>query len=317
MTDDNILQLLTATLQTCVCPEGKILSVAQRPMPGVGYSGAELRRYAVEYAASSAGEAQQVELVVKDASLIERRVLVHLYHQGQAAIPYCCTLDLEGSRPAALCMEYLEVDREAESAKELEHTAQAVAAIHAANLCDPALQAWLPPADGAFVESGYVLGTFRAAWAQALGDGDFEQEYGALTADLESAGQRFQRDVEALWQEGMTTTLIHGDLHDGNVVYRAGQPYLIDWAHARYGSLYLDLPNLFPGEAARLYYEALWERGVAIDQAEFFERYQRMGRYVGFKYLGFTLAQWAGRDTPGSLVREHLENLIDLALNGA
>jgi len=38
---------------------------------------------------------------------------------------------------------------------------------------------------------------------------------------------------------------------------------------------------------------------------------------VGFKYMGFVLSQWTSRDQPGSWVRDGLENLIELAINGA
>ncbi len=36
-----------------------------------------------------------------------------------------------------------------------------------------------------------------------------------------------------------------------------GQIYLIDWGQARYGRLYLELPNYFTGAEALLYRDAL------------------------------------------------------------
>jgi aminoglycoside phosphotransferase (APT) family kinase protein len=123
--------------------------------------------------------------------------------------------------------------------------------------------------------------------------------------------------VDEIWQEGTTITLIHGDLHSGNVVTASGQPYIIDWDHARYGSFYLDLPNLFPGENVRRYYRSLARSGVVIDERQFAERYCEMGRYVGFKYLAYVLFHWHQRDEPGSWVRGGLENLLDMTLNGA
>ena len=39
-------------------------------------------------------------------------------------------------------------------------------------------------------------------------------------------------------------------------------------------------------------------------------------RYVGFKYLAFVMSQWADRDLPGSKVRDQMNNLVQMALNG-
>lgn len=80
--------------------------------------------------------------------------------------------------------------------------------------------------------------------------------------------------------------------------------------------IHLDVPNLFPGEQARAYYQALLAWGIAPDEQQFFEHRRKMGRYVGFKYLGFVLSYWAQRDEPGSWVRGSLDNLVDLSLHG-
>ena len=138
-----------------------------------------------------------------------------------------------------------------------------------------------------------------------------------MTAELETAAGQFKKDVEGLWQDGKTLTLIHADLHDGNIVFRSGEFYIIDWGQARYGSFYLDLPNLFSHIDARSYYKALLQHGISINEKEFFTCYRKMGRYVGFKYLGFVLSHWASRNEQDSWVYGALENLIDKALHGA
>jgi len=315
--DENINRLLSETLRACLVADGEITSILELAMPGVGYSGANIRRFDVQYAFGK-GAAENISLVVKDASRVERRALLHLYHQGHRCIPFCHTIDLDQESRAPVCMKYIAPAPGKLKPENCKHAAEAVAAIHARNLLDRSLMEWLPPSDAAFIESGYVLGTFRSSWTMALTDADFELEYGQVSSVLEAAAQRFLDFAGEIWQKGDMITLIHGDLHDGNVVIgEDGQPYIIDWDHARCGSLYFDLPNLFPGEYARVYYQALAGCGIAIDLQQFFERYREMGRYVGFKYLGFVLSYWQQRNEPGSWVRGALDNLIGMALNGA
>jgi len=48
--EENIIKLLKAALQACFLSEGEIISVTELPMVGVGYSGATLHRYDIQYA---------------------------------------------------------------------------------------------------------------------------------------------------------------------------------------------------------------------------------------------------------------------------
>lgn len=307
--------LFTAALHSWLDPAAELLAVEEHPMPGVGYSGASLRRYGLRYR-GAAGEARAVELVVKEALPVERRVMVRLYRQGAPGIPFCYAQDLESSERAPLCLEYLAPASGQPGADALARAAEALAAIHAANLRDPALPGWLPAADGAFAQTGYLLGNAHASWARALTDAEFARDYGHLSGPLQAAGERFTRFLEDSWQAGRAVTLIHGDLHDGNLVVRAGQPYFLDWEHARCGALYLDLPNLLDGDGLRAYYQAITHLGAGLDESEFWQGVREAGRYVGFKYLGFMLAQWPRRSEPALRVREKLENLIGLAIEG-
>lgn len=130
---------------------------------------------------------------------------------------------------------------------------------------------------------------------------------------LEVAATRFLADMVRLWAEGDSLTLIHADLHGDHVLVNGGKPYIIDWEQARYGSFYLDLPNYFPPGAARHYREALAKFGHDIPEAAFMERYRMASRYVGFKYMGYTL--WSYRQGYARLDRGQWD-LFDLALNG-
>ncbi len=308
-------ELLQDTLRLGVDRQARLQSIRELPMVGKGYSGAMLRRFGVRYVAGN-GEIREQMLVVKDAFRVERRCLTWLQAQGLAAIPNCHTLDLDSPAPAPLCMQYLEPDQE--TAPSSAHAAaRALAAIHFHNLGKRAALDWLPLADAQFFRGGYVLDTFRKAWSESLADPAFRREYDAQSAPLESAAQRFCQAMEDLWQDGRSLTLIHGDLHHQHLIVQGGQPYLIDWEQAHYGSLFLDLPNLFTPLEAQSYFQALTELGARFSASELTSGYRTAGQYVGFKYLGFVMGQWAQRDEPGSRVRASLENLIHLALEGA
>jgi aminoglycoside phosphotransferase (APT) family kinase protein len=56
-------------------------------------------------------------------------------------------------------------------------------------------------------------------------------------------------------------TLLHGDVHPGNVLVQAGQATLIDWGSGRVGPAALDLANLMPAGSPDLArYARTWPR---------------------------------------------------------
>ena len=66
--------------------------------------------------------------------------------------------------------------------------------------------------------------------------------------------------VAALLAE-LPATLVHGDVHPGNVLAAAGQATLIDWGSSRVGPAALDLANLVPAESPSVErYVRTWER---------------------------------------------------------
>src|SRR5581483_3117460 len=99
--------------------------------------------------------------------------------------------------------------------------------------------------------------------------------------------------------------------HDDHVRADGDRAYLIDWGQARYGPLYLDLPNYFTPDEALLYRDALAELGHAIPTDLFLQRYRQATRYPGFKYIGFVLYMWRPGQ-PGSLQGP----LLDMVLQG-
>jgi hypothetical protein len=59
----------------------------------------------------------------------------------------------------------------------------------------------------------------------------------------------------------LTPTLLHGDVHHGNVVRDGEQATLIDWGSSRVGPAALDLANLVPaGSAGAARYARTWQQ---------------------------------------------------------
>lgn len=95
-------------------------------------------------------------------------------------------------------------------------------------------------------------------------------------AQLRAAEVRIQAAIARTAELGMPAALVHGDLHLGNVLWRAGAPVLIDWTDACIGPPLVDLIALFwdddPALAAawREAYAEAW-RGLvpraALDEA--------------------------------------------------
>jgi hypothetical protein len=101
--------------------------------------------------------------------------------------------------------------------------------------------------------------------------------------------------MTALWEESTANTITNGDMHPpdgGNFAVYGGQPYFLDWGWTYYGPFYLDLPNHFTAQTVQYYRQALADRGLAIAERDFMDRYYAAGRYVGFKYLCAGIWQW-------------------------
>jgi len=95
-----------------------------------------------------------------------------------------------------------------------------------------------------------------------------------------------------------------------------GKACFIDWEQSSYGSLYLDLPNHFTVETALVYRDALARHNYAIPEVEFLERYHEISRYMGLRYLGYALWQWAQDGEQRRQGRWFLYYTFSLALFG-
>ena len=322
--DDETTAVLQATLRAPVAPGAQLIDVARRATGEQGFSGATLRYFDVTY--TQAGAVGRATLVIKDAPLLERRIQAWLGDRGlPVAFGYAPDLMTDAVLP--LCMQYI-ADAPAPSVR-AGFAAQALAAIHHAALGLGETMPWLPSADPAFLADWLIEACWRRGWRSVLAGrglvdaygrhsgppkpgGDFGAAFAAYTEPLEDAAARFLRDMTALWAAGDALTLIHGDLHDQHVRVQERHAYVIDWGQARYGPLYLDLPNLFSREDASHYHASLAALGHVIPPDEFLARYDAARAYVGFKYFGIGLWDWCYGDPPHR--PERVQYWINLAL---
>jgi hypothetical protein len=321
-----VSKLIAATIAAHVAAEARVVRVQERERGAQGYSEAMLRYYDVEYAA--AGAVGQVTLVVKEAPLVERRTLAWLGARG-LAVPFSYTPDLTSDALVPICMQYTgDVLPAAEQARQ---TARALAAIHFAGLGRDGELSWVPRADPAFLGERLVDTCWRRPWRHRLfgegyinwggrhiedivPDSKLQAALAPYTTQLEDVAGHFLRDMMVLWEEGDALTLIHADLHGGNVHAVDGRASILDWEHARYGPLYIDLPNYFSREQALLYRDALAELGHHIPTERFLAGYDVANPYVGLKYFGFGVTDWYAGDPP----RPHPNSQywIDMVLKG-
>ncbi len=309
---DSLHDLLEQTIRRYVHRAAYVITVTTQPMAQneQGYSGAAMARHVVAFT-TPAGETQHVQLITKEASLRERRVLALLVSQRQD-VPFCHTLDLTTDEPVLMCQQDLSTNPPQPLADADRQAARCLARIHAVNLGRGGDLPWLPRADRAYLE-GTILADYRTQLALAQASPAFSSEYGLIAQQVEQTVPSFLTDMDALWQEGDALTVIHADVMDSHLLFSGGHPSIIDWGQARYGPLYLDLPNYFTPATVLFYREALAEFGVPIPTDKFMERYQKAGRYPGFKYIGVLLYLW----TNGHLDSLHGPLLQQLLHGGA
>ena len=118
-------------------------------------------------------------------------------------------------------------------------------------------------------------------------------------------------EMDALYHESHMLTLVHSDLNPSNVMIYENAPYFIDWEIPRYGSLYLDVPHLFPTlERAEHYRLALKDAGIEIAPEDFAERYRIAAHFVGLRYLWLPLKVWRGDHTKTKWVHHYLSLIL-------
>jgi aminoglycoside phosphotransferase (APT) family kinase protein len=107
-------------------------------------------------------------------------------------------------------------------------------------------------------------------------------------------------------------TLLHGDVHPGNVLVQAGRATLIDWGSSRIGPAALDLANLVTaGSPEMAGYARTWQRltGQPLAGAVIEQGYRWAALQIPVQYLPWTAGYRPTRDVEAALDR------IDQALS--
>jgi Phosphotransferase enzyme family len=105
---------------------------------------------------------------------------------------------------------------------------------------------------------------------------------------------------------GLPPTLLHGDVHPGNVLVHAEQATLIDWGSSRIGPAALDLANLVPADSPEVArYGRTWQRLTRPPRpaAELELGYRWAALQIPVQYLPWTTAHRSARDTEAALDR--------------
>ena len=312
--NDRLTMLFETTIRRHVVPTARVTGFTERPSGKQGYSGATIRIYDVDAIDNATGFI--LPLVTKDVGSVERETLAVLGQQSHPNVPYSCSLDPHDDQPSLLCMQYIEATGSATQSSTSEQAAVGLARIHAANLGQGDKLRWLPRADHAYVNGGFILENWRDTWSLTMQDEEFAAAYGEFTAPLNRAAERFLVSMDELWEAGDSLTLVHGDLHAGNVLIGGGTPYFIDWEQARYGTLYFDLPNYFTLEQSLVYRDAFEDLGYTLPPESFIRHYRETARLIGFKYMGFWLERWRRGGADRLQSRDIITSLINTALNG-
>ena len=312
--DTGLCSLLQATIREHVSPLAQVRSVEPLPVAR-GMSGVSVRRYQLALT-GAADDRRLVRLVVKDAALVERRVLALLQVRGPLSVPFSHTFDLETDAAAPLCLEDLGDRRRPHSRMPiapalLQAEAAALAAIHQANRGHTATLGWLPRADRAYFVEQIERRYWRPHWERALADADFQRAFGAYLRPVEAAAARAPAEVAELCDEGDAITVIHGDINPSNVLLVDDRPFFIDWQAACSGAFYLDLPHHFCTlEQAEVYRGALASLGWQVPRADFAERYRAAARYIGLRYLWWTLEAWREDRAEAPWVLHYLHMIV-------
>ena len=292
-----IQDLLQATVERFVAPGGSITHIEPLPISS-GLSGDVPERFEVVVRGGDATSPEiTTRLVVKHASLIERKTLAHL-QEGREQVPFNHANDLVSHQPRPLCMQDLgdrnrpySLDPITPGLQRAE--ANAWAGIHVANLGRRSDLAWLPLANRAYFEEMIERRFFRPNWEHAKTDPAFVARFGDHIDEVERVAARIVDDMVAIHDVETSLTLVHTDANPGNVRLLDGTPYIIDWGTARYGSFYIDIPHHFDTiERALIHHAALARRGFTIPEREYVERFRIAARYTGLRYIWWTLDGW-------------------------
>jgi hypothetical protein len=305
--------LLHRTIERFISPVSAIIHTAAQPLAS-GLSGDLIQRVGVRWI-DNQGVTRAMTLIVKNATRTERLVLDRLQHLSPRHVPFAHSLTPDADEAALVCLQDLGDQHRPHSLAAIDpllqqREAEALADIHLAHLEARDL-AWLPAADAAYFASTIERQFFRPAWDRVTQTPRFREHFGPVIAAVEQQAGTIVEAMRTLHERGEWRTLVHTDINPSNVLVWEGAPYLIDWGTAHVGSLFLDLPHHFPTlEQAELYRVALARRGREIDPGTFTEAHILAARYIGLRYLWWTLEAWMEDAGAEPWVRHYLKMVL-------
>jgi hypothetical protein len=292
--------LIKDTVYCFVSPESEVLSIESTPMQP-GSQSVELMRNKVRLQHKSGitedpDRAEEVSLITKQATFVERSALSRLFSQA-ANVPFSLTGQPLYEGRSLLCIEdvdcrtdYSKLDIAALQSKEM----RALAYIHYANLGCKCDLPWLPQVDEAYLAKG-INEWWRPSWERAKDNPVFAETFGTeIVTKIEDIASRIVEDMAPVIQDASTYTMIHNDLNPGNVlVHNNEEVYFIDWEEARYGSLFMDIPmrcgSLQQAEDYRRYLSLF---GCDIPEQQFARLFPVASRYLGLRFMCWNLGVW-------------------------
>jgi thiamine kinase-like enzyme len=313
--DEYVQTLLSETVATHLSLAARVVRCEVHPVQA-NMSGARMYRCDLTLD-TGAGSQQTVSLMVKDAELVERRVLAHLNQQGQPNVPYAHSLDLSRDEAVWMAMQYLEGENRPSSLDPitedaLRAEAEALASIHMANLGQGVELTWLPCLEPRYFHEVVLNQFWRPHWERVRRDSRFVREFADTLSVVERAAESMPAEMTALVNEDTSATLVHLDINPSNVLVCQGKPYYIDWMTAHYGPFYLDLPHHHCTlEQAEHYRVALGRYGVQISRADFADRYRVAAKHIALRYMWWTLEMWENDPSETAWVRHYMGLIAD------
>ena len=293
----------------------EVVDIIEQSNGQQGCSGSLIGYYSVN-SCDRHGKMHNDTIVTKSAVLFERKVL-HLLSSYGCAVPPLIIPDVTNDKRDLVYMPYLNDRPPLDSGHHdnpLTHSiAKGLAGIHSANMNKQPI--WMEKTSDDFLGRLW-LHEWRKQWEINMQDSEFAREFGAYTNRLETAMEQFMHTLQALTRESKTLTVLNVDLTPAHIRLWQGKACFIDWEQSSYGTLYLDLPNHFNVETVLAYRDALARYGHEIPVPEFMERFHEVGRYMGLRYLGVSLWQWAQGGEQRRQGRWFLYYTLHLALYG-
>ncbi|WP_379163114.1 phosphotransferase [Paenibacillus sp. sgz5001063] len=308
---NEIVELIQETTKQFFSKTAIVLEVESTPIH-VGYQAVDLSRHKVLM--DDQGTKEYVSLITKMANKTERRILHQLYTQS-ANVPFSRTHDLDSDHRALLCIQdvdyktnYQSLDFEMLQKREM----HALAYIHRTNHGLSGELSWLPLANRSHIEE-MIYGQWKPVWEEAKNNEQFIKTFGHYIPEVEAVADSIVNDMEMVWNDEHSHTLIHNDLNPGNVLVHNNEDVVfIDWEESRYGSLFLDIPLRLELHTAREYREVLASLGLEIPVDRFEKLYRIASRYLGLRYMTWNLGTWTNSPYAKDGLQKYL-NMVTLA----